>query len=80
MMIKYGEFLFEMLEGIIGKIMSILGTDLMCSSLNSSRQHRTMQWHIIPKKQTNGVIITATNILWEIIYQRPHHSSDPHRL
>ena len=48
------------------------------SSLNTmSSQHRT---HIISTKQTHDVIIKATNILCEINYQKPHHSSDPHRL
>ena len=35
---------------------------------------------IISAKQTDDVIIIVTNILREINYQKPHHSSDPHRL
>ena len=40
----------------------------MHSNLSTmSRQHRTMQWHIIPAKQTYDVIIIATNIFGKLI-------------
>ena len=29
-----------------------------------------MHWNIIPTKQTDDVIITTTNILWEIDYKK----------
>ena len=46
------------------------------SILNTiSRLHRIMLWRIIPTKPINDAIITTSNILREINYQKPHQLS-----
>ena len=37
-----------------------------------------MQWHTIPTKQIDDVIIATTNIFLEINYQKLHHLSVTH--
>ena len=41
---------------------------------------RIMQWRVIPAKWKYDAIITITNILWKINYQKLHHLLDPYRL
>ena len=38
-----------------------------------------MQWHIIPAKQIDDVIIAASGVLHEINYQKSHQVSFRHR-